>query len=135
MDDSSDIISIDKDAEMCDTVAMSDLGGDCQEICDDTTDVNLNINDSYSTDTADESEIQSFHVGLIIDTKDEAKARVQRYCDDKSTKLVVYKNDDKTLHYVCTNSIHRKSKSSGVRVNQHYFYTGKQEIRRLLLLQ
>ena len=96
-------------------------GSDSEANCGMNNESNLPISDCENSDVE-----LLLYVGTILRSVDEAKRLVTQYCDKKYARLIVLKNDKKTLYFACTNQRYRKSRSEGKRVRNHHSYTGCQ---------
>ena len=82
--------------------------------------------DPLSTD----SEGAVLYVGRLFSSIEETKDFVKKYLDSKFARMVICKNDERALKYVCYRSRYRASESKGVRKNNHFVFTGcKAQIR------
>ena len=65
-----------------------------------------------------------FFVGRIFGTVEELKVALQILNEKTSSELTITTNNKKSVLIKCSHGISRKSKSSGLRPNQHHNYIG-----------
>ena len=69
-------------------------------------------------------EVGSSYIGLELSSIDSAKDLVRSLSDSDYSNMIVGTNNKRGLVFICSCFRHRKSQSKGIRVNNHYNYTG-----------